>query len=113
MANEITKPYIRILPHGPDEFPSEDQLVGWLLNGLRGRAGKYYFSSKRVDELPRGSLVLFRYWDSIVGEAIVSSLEPVWKNHRERTMLGKEVDHVGHIILAPSSIRIYSPSAYD
>jgi hypothetical protein len=102
------KPYVRIFPHGPEEFPSVDHLMGWLLNGLRGRAGRYHFRSKRVDELPMGSVVLFRYWDSIVGEAIVSK-EPVWEQERERTWSGEEVEYVGHVTFAPSSIRLYSP----
>ena len=84
-----------------------DHLMGWLLNGLRGGAGRYHFRSKRVDELPMGSVVLFRYWDSIVGEAIVSK-ESVWEQERERTWSGEEVEYVGHVTFSPSSIRLYS-----
>ena len=46
-----------------------------------------------------GSVVLFRYWDSIVGEAIVSK-EPVWEQERERTWSGEEVEYVGHVTLS-------------
>ncbi len=55
-----------------------------------------------------GSVVLFRYWDSIVGEAIVSK-ESVWEQERERTWSGEEVEYVGHVTFSPSSIRLYSP----
>jgi hypothetical protein len=99
------EPYIRIFPHGPTEFPSLDHLMGWLLNALRGRAGRYLFRSKRVEDLPKGSVVIFRYWDSLVGEGIVSN-EPVWEQERGRTWSGKEVDYVGYVTFAPSSIRL-------
>jgi hypothetical protein len=102
------EPYIRILPHGPDEFPSMDHIQAWLLNGLRGRAGKYLFQTKRVDELPTGSVVLFRYWDWIVGEGVVCQ-PPVWEPERDRTWSGKEVEYAGRVLFAPSSVRLYCP----
>src|SRR5262249_37458271 len=102
------EPYIRIFPHGPDEFPSMDHLQGFLLVGLRGRGGKYLFPTKRVDELPTGSVVLFRYSNWIVGEAIVSQA-PVWEKERARNRSGEEVEYVGRVVFAPSSVRLYSP----
>src|SRR5262249_21824994 len=63
---------VRIFPHSQKEFPSEDSLLTWLLTGLRGRGGVYLLrNADAVKDVPTGSVVLFRYGNRIVGEAVV------------------------------------------
>jgi hypothetical protein len=101
---------VRIFPHSREEFPTEDLLRMWLLNGLRGRGGVYLLrSADAVADLPAGSIVLFRYGQVIVGEAVVSKGKKKEKV-TEKTLSGQEeVEYAAHITFAPSSIRLYSP----
>jgi hypothetical protein len=104
-------PQVRIFPHSrTKEFPSEDLLMTWLLNGLRGRGGVYHLRSvDAVANLSPGSIVLFRYSQIIVGEAVVWKEKETTPATKERTLMGDEVEYPAHITLAPSSIRLYSP----
>lgn len=64
---------IRVFPH-TTLFSSGDELKSWLYFTLRGRDGYYYLKNvptTMIDHTPRGSIVMFRYGDSIVGEAVV------------------------------------------
>lgn len=106
---KIVSPQVRIFPHSREEFPSEDSLTMWLLNGLRGRGGLYHLrSADAVADLPRGSVVLFRYGQRIVGEGVIWK-EKIKKKERIRSLSGQEVEYGAQITFAPSSIRIYSP----
>jgi hypothetical protein len=93
-------PQVRIFPHNLEEFPLKDDLMAWLLNGLRGRGGEYHLVSfDAVAELPPGSIVLFRHGHEIIGEAVVGK--------------GKEPcsakEYAAQVTFVPSSIRLYSP----
>lgn len=94
-------PQVRIFPHNTtEEFPERDDLMTWLLNGLRGRGGEYHLTSAdAVADLPPGSVVLFRHGNEIVGEAVVR--------------IGKELcpgkAYAAQVTFATSSIRLYSP----
>lgn len=93
-------PQVRIFPHSQEEFPEKDDLMAWLLNGLRGRAGEYHLASAdAVADLPPGSIVLFRHGHEIIGEAVVGK--------------GKELcsgkAYAAQVTFIPSSIRLYSP----
>jgi hypothetical protein len=97
---DMETPQVRIFPHNKEEFPERDDLMTWLLNGLRGRGGKYRLkSAHNVNHLPAGSIVLFRYADEIIGEAVVA-IEKKDAPDKEYAAL---------VTFAPSSIRLYSP----
>jgi hypothetical protein len=108
----MTTSQVRIFPHNvEDEFPSEDLLRMWLLNGLRGRGGEYHLRNKdAVADLPPGSIVLFRWGNAIVGEAVVWKQKEVFpQKKKDRTLLGKEQEYEAQVTFAPSSIRLYAP----
>ena len=107
----MAPPQIRIFPHSQEEFSSEDSLVTWLLNGLRARGGLYHLrSANAVKDLPRGSIVLFRYGPKIVGEAVVQVGKEVYSEKlKDRTLSGEEVEYEAQVIFATSSIRLYAP----
>jgi hypothetical protein len=102
-------PHIRIFPHSKKEFSSVDMLTTWLLTGLKARGGQYLLVSKSaVAELPPGSLVLFRYDEVVVGEAVVKEYlrdSPV----RDRTLAGEVQEYEASVWCLPSSIRVYAP----
>jgi hypothetical protein len=102
---------VRIFPHSRKEFPSEEALTTWLLNGLRSRGGVYHLrDADRVADLPPGSIILFRYNDHIVGEAVVwkekVKLDP---KEKDRMISGEEAEYGAQVTFAPSSIRLYAP----
>jgi hypothetical protein len=105
----MTAPHIRILPHDTKkEFLSEDALTTWIgdsRNGLK-KDGEYLLVSKQsIAELPRDSLVLFRYGNKIVGEAIVT--EYCKSPKIGKTLTGERREYEAYIKLLPSSIRVY------
>ncbi|MGO8816153.1 MAG: hypothetical protein ACLQVG_16065 [Terriglobia bacterium] len=100
---------VRIFPHNREEFPSEDLLRMWLLNGLRGRGGVYHFrSADVVKDFPPGSIALFRYRHEIIGEAVVQK-KKVAQKEKVRMLSGEEAEYAAKITFAPSSIRLYAP----
>jgi hypothetical protein len=103
--------HLQIFPHSQQEFPSMEILMMWMLNGLRGRAGVYYFrDASAIRDLPRGSVVLFRWQRIIVGEAVVWKEKEVFRDQlREKTLQGQDVGYTAQVTFAPSSIRLYSP----
>ena len=104
----MATPHIRVFPHIREEFPSLDSLTSWLLTGLKARGGTYHMRShKSVKELESGSIVLFRYGDKIVGEAVVSSY--VKGCFPDKTIAGEDIKYEARTVFAPSSIRIYAP----
>jgi hypothetical protein len=105
----MTAPHIRIFPHSQEEFSSLDTLTTWLLTGLKARGGRYLLVSKdAVAELPSGSLVLFRYGQVVVGEAIVAEYLRD-SSVRDRTLLGADRQYEACVWFSPSSIRVYAP----
>jgi hypothetical protein len=93
-------PQVRIFPHNTGEFPERDDLMTWLLNGLRGRGGEYHLTSAdAVADLPPGSIVLFRHGNEIIGEAVV----------RKGKELCSGKAYAAQVTFATSSIRLYSP----
>ena len=102
-------PHIRIFPHSREEFPSVDTLTTWLLTGLKASGGRYLLVRRNaVDELPSGSLVLFRHGQVVVGEAIVTEYRRDWPE-RSRTLLGEERQYEACVRFSPGSIRLYAP----
>lgn len=77
---------------------------------MKARGGKYLIVNRSVGKpyspevLPPGSIVLFRYHDALVAEAVVRCYvrEPGQDSEDGR-------DYAAKVIFAPSSIRIYSP----
>jgi hypothetical protein len=70
----VTKPQIRIFPHSREEFPSDGLLQIWLHSALRSKGGVYHLKTLnggKPKNLSPGSIVLFRFDKSIVGEAVV------------------------------------------
>jgi hypothetical protein len=102
---------VRIFPHSQKEFPSEDSLLTWLLTSLRGRGGVYYLRhADAVKDVPPGSVVLFRYGNRIVGEAVVwRGKETFPEKVRDRTLTGEEAEYGAQVTFVPSSIRLYAP----
>jgi hypothetical protein len=108
----MSSPQIRIFPHSQQEFPSEDSLLAWLLTGLRGRGGVYHLrNANAVKDPPIGTVVLFRYSQKIVGEAVVwKAKETFSEKVKDRTLTGEEAEYGAQITFAPSSIRLYAPA---
>jgi hypothetical protein len=102
----MTTPHIHIFPHSQKEFPSRDTLTTWLLTGLKARGGKYFLSRDAVAELPPGSLVLFRYGQLVVGEAVVIEHSRELSGDRNGD---DDQEYEACVRFSPSSIRIYSP----
>ncbi len=102
---------VRIFPCSRKEFPTEDSLLAWLLTGLRGRGGVYLMrNTDSVKDLPPGSVVLFRYGKSLVGEAVVWKGKEVFDAKRkDQTLTGEEAEYEGQVTFMPSSIRLYAP----
>lgn len=102
---------VRIFPHSRQEFPSQDTLLAWLLTGLRGRGGVYLLRNPdAVKSVPPGSVVLFRYGNFIVGEAIVARDKVLFtEKHRDQTLTGEEAEYGATVTFVPSSIRLYAP----
>jgi hypothetical protein len=103
---------LRIFPHSSqEEFLTEDSLRAWLLNGLRGRGGRYLLRRENaVHELPVGSIVLFRYGDKIIGEGVVSKAKKSISEVTEKTEMGTKQEYTAHVHFNPSSIRLYAPA---
>jgi hypothetical protein len=103
---------VRIFPHSQKEFPSEDSLLTWLLTALRGRGGVYHLRhADAVKDLPAGSVVLFRYRNNIVGEAVVwKGKETFLEKAKDRTLTGEEAEYGAQVTFVPSSIRLYAPA---
>ena len=102
---------VRIFPHSRTEFPSEDSLLTWLLIGLRGRGGVYRLrNADSVKDVSPGSVVLFRYGNRIVGEAIVwKGKETFPEKVKDQTLTGEEAEYEAQVTFVPSSIRLYAP----
>jgi hypothetical protein len=102
---------VRIFPHSQKEFASEDSLLTWLLTGLRGRGGVYHLRhADSVKDIPPGSVVLFRYGNRIVGEAVVwKGKETFADKVKDRTLTGEEAEYGAKVTFVPSSIRLYAP----
>jgi hypothetical protein len=102
---------VRIFPHSQQEFPSEDGLPTWLVTALRGRGGVYLLRhADAVRSVAPGSVVLFRYSNHIVGEAVVWRDKEVFAEKvRDRTLTGEEAEYGAQVIFVPSSIRLYAP----
>jgi hypothetical protein len=93
------KPIIRIFPH-KTWFPKDEDLKGWMHFTMRNRGGTYYFRKgyKYIKHAnPPGTLVLFRYEDSIVGDGIVK-IDTVKSNISHYEIM---------ITFEPTSLRIY------
>lgn len=58
-------------------------------------------------DLPSGSLVLFRYGQVVVGEAVVIEYSP--EPSDDRTLAGKKPKYEACVWFSPSSIRVYAP----
>ncbi len=105
----MTAPHIRIFPHNQKEFPSRDTLTMWLLTGLKARGGEYLLVSRdAVAELPSGSLVLFRYGQVVVGEAVVKEYFRDLPVH-DRNLAGDDQEYEARVRFSPGSIRVYAP----
>ncbi len=102
---------VRIFPHSQVEFPSEDSLLTWLLTALRGRGGVYHLrNADAVKDVPPGSIVLFRYGNRIVGEAVVCKGKEVYPEKvRDKTLTGEEAEYGAQVTFVPASIRLYAP----
>jgi hypothetical protein len=103
---------VRIFPHSQTEFPSEDSLLTWLLTSLRGRGGVYLLRNPNaITDLPPGSVVLFRYGQKIVGDAIVwRGKETFSEKVKDRTLTGEDAEYGAQVTFVPSSIRLYAPA---
>ena len=101
---------IRIFPNARREFETQAELASWLITGLKANGGKYLITSASADssnrprELPCGSVVLFRFKDLLLGEAVV---------HDYSNESGVDEDdnepYIARVFFVPSSIRIFSP----
>ena len=102
---------LRIFPHSPDEFPTEDSLRTWLLTALPGRGGVYHLRDvDAVKSIPPGSVVLFRYGNRIVGDAIVwKDKEVLPQGFKDRTLTGEVTEYEAKVTFGPSTIRLYAP----
>jgi hypothetical protein len=101
---------IRIFPNARREFQTQGALASWLMNGLKSRGGKYLITSEsehsanRPAELPTGSVVLFRFKDLLLGEAIVHDY-----SNKPGQDEDDNVQYIARVFFVPSSIRMFSP----
>jgi hypothetical protein len=106
----MTAPHIRILPHdAKKEFLSGEALTTWIEDSHDGlkKDGRYLLVNRNsIAELPPDSLVLFRYGNEIVGDAIVK--EYCESRETGRTLTGECREYQALIKLYPSSIRVYT-----
>jgi hypothetical protein len=104
--------HVRIFPHSKDEFRTEDSLLTWLLTALRGRGGVYLLRDEsQVKDLSAGSIVLFRYGQNLVGEAVVWKEKQIFPQKvKDRTLTGELAEYEGQLTFCPSSIRLYAPA---
>ena len=99
---------LRVFPHDPAFFPTQDHLTMWMMTSLKARGGTYHLISPESRAVPAernldpGSIVLFRHKHHLVGEAIVRKFEK-----KESTT--PEGQCQGVVTFVPSSIRLYSP----
>ena len=101
---------IRIFPHAREEFPSLDTFVTWLHTSLKARNGLYNLRAKNAADVPPGSIVLFRYGQEIVGEAVVIDKKIFDSPILERTFTGAEAKYEARVAFVPSSIRLFVPA---
>jgi len=101
-------PHIRIFPHHVKGFPSRDSLTTWLMTCLKARDGEYHlWSANSVAELPAGSVVLFRYANELVGEAVVKRY--VREGGVGRSLSGEEEPYEACVWFTTGSIRLFAP----
>lgn len=82
----------------------------WLLTALKALGGVYKLRSRNsVAELPAGSVVLFRYADVVVGEAVVVEYSRESPSRAGQTLLGERQDYEAYVRFSPGSIRVYAP----
>jgi hypothetical protein len=83
------------------------------MTALRALNGRYLLRSRNaVADLLPGSVILFRYGEVIVGEAVVRQYDrelPQVERITERTLTGQVQDYEARVLLAPGSIRLFSP----
>lgn len=101
---------LRIFPHDAAVFATEDDLTAWIMTALKARGGRYYLLADDPRPVPAenmmepGSVVLFRYANNIVGEAVIRSFDKTAGTQRD----GRSYQAVATFVT--SSIRIYSPA---
>jgi hypothetical protein len=101
-------PHLRIFPHSQEEFPSLDFLQTWLMTVLKARGGIYNLRNRNaVADLPGGSIVLFRYGDQIIGEAVVRGYKR--ETHPTQPAMADGRPYEAHVEFAPDSLRLYAP----
>lgn len=95
--------HIRIFPCNREEFETVEELRIWLEKTLPlEREGRYRLRTlQNIKSVPQGSIVLFRFDQEIIGEAIVR------QDIQEINEEINGVNYVGAIYFEPSSIRIY------
>lgn len=106
------EPQIRIFPHSRKEFPSDGLLQIWLHSVLRSKGGVYHLKTLnggKAKNLSPGTIVLFRFDKSIVGEAVVQKDISSERGQDMNLLTGKKQDYEGQVTFHPSSIRLYSP----
>jgi hypothetical protein len=103
---EDREAHIRIFPHTHDDDSSQDDLATWLVTALKARGGVYNLRwAASVANLPQGSVVLFRYGNLIIGEAIVVKYDRAVTNDGA---ISTE-EWKSHVSFLSSSIRLLSP----
>jgi hypothetical protein len=113
----MTETVVCIFPHANSEFASPQELISYLKKDLfqRKKKGQYLLRTlgfKDKDFIARvikGSIVLFRKFDIVVGEAIVQQpirkLEPPIKE--ESSGSGELTTYYHEVIFAQADVRIY------
>lgn len=100
----MTQPVVRIFPHSKEEFEDSDELRTWLITALKARGGRYRLHvDSSYGSNPSGSLILFRYENEIIGEAVV---EQDYIAYDKPLKIG-DFTYGGFIKFVPSSIRVY------
>jgi hypothetical protein len=81
------------------------------LTGLRGRGGVYLLrKADAIKDLPPGSVVLFRYGNRLVGEAVACKGKETFPTKvKDRTLTGEEAEYGAQVTFVPFSIRLYAP----
>ena len=107
MEHELEEIELRIFPNSQKlEFKTKAELDDYIRNELRGiRNGRYNFRKfKSVKSIPKDSVALFRFADSIMGWGEISTVakyQPFVDDYGQK--------YEGYIMFKPGTVKSFDP----
>ena len=94
-------PSIRLFPHSQGVFATPEELADWLRTRLGANGGRYRLLRKGPPkELTRGTVVLFRHGNHIIGEAVVD-------RYNREPFTEEGVAYTAQVFFKPETIRVF------